>query len=54
MNETVPLVVDASGWTAWLRCRSLIAGKLEGCGHDAYFLSLHTSTEALFRKTLLA
>ncbi len=56
MNETVPLVVDAPGWAAWLRCHSLIAGKLEGAprtSEDAYFLSLHASTEALFRQILL-
>lgn len=55
MVETAKPTIDAPGWTAWLSCHSLIAGKLDGADRerrDAYFLTLHASTEALFRRVL--
>lgn len=55
MGETAQLTIDAPGWTAWLSCHSLIAVKLDGADRerrDAYFLTLHASTEALFRQVL--
>jgi len=53
--ETAQPTIDAPGWTAWLSCHSLIAAKLDGADRerrDAYFLTLHASTEALFRQVL--
>lgn len=55
MVETAQPTIDAPGWTAWLSGHSLIAGKLDGADRerrDAYFLTLHASTEALFRQVL--
>jgi hypothetical protein len=55
MVETAQPTIDAPGWTAWLSCHSLIAAKLDGADRerrDAYFLTLHASTEALFRQVL--
>lgn len=55
MGETAQPTIDAPGWTGWLSCHSLIAGKLDGADRkrrDAYFLTLHASTEALFRQVL--
>lgn len=55
MIETTQPTIDAQGWTAWLSGRSLIAAKLHGADRerrDAYFLTLHASTETLFRQVL--
>ena len=55
MVETPQPLLDAPGWTSWLRGSSLIAAKLDGADRerrDAYFLALHASTETLFRQVL--
>jgi len=46
---------DVSGWLDWLASRNLISGKLRGADRsnlEAYFLSLHGSTEAMLRQIL--
>lgn len=48
-------LADVPGWSDWLASRSLVAGKLRGADRgnlEAYFLSLHGSTEAMLRQIL--
>ena len=48
---------DVPGWSDWLASRSLVTGKLRGADRgnlEAYFLSLHGSTEAVLRQILFA
>jgi hypothetical protein len=55
MVEISQPLLDAPGWTSWLRGSSLIAAKLDGADRerrDADFLALHASTETLFRQVL--
>jgi len=50
-------LIEVPGWSEWLATKSLISGKLRGVDRnnlEAFFLSLHAGTEALFRQVLFA